>query len=129
MVVDRSDICCRDFTSARLRHSDVLHVAMGSTRLIMCAVWDDRGKESAITSPESIPGFRPYDYTQRQNSLASRPIPNRAEKQSEIDIFYYYEAELRSKKVHLNVAERDFTGKHGNILHERFLYSITDSLK
>lgn len=107
----------------------MLHVAMGSTRLTVSAAGCYRGKESAITSHDPIPGFRPYDYTQRQNSLARRPIPNRAEKQSEIDMFYYYEAELRSKKVHLNVAERDFTGNHGNILHERFLCSTTDRLK
>lgn len=43
--------------------------------------------------------------------------------------FYYYKAELHGKTIYLNVAETDFIAPKGKIKHERFLYSITDSLK
>ncbi len=43
--------------------------------------------------------------------------------------FYYYEGELRGKKIYLDVAETDFKTRHGNIWHERFLFSVTDTLK
>ena len=58
-----------------------------------------------------------------------RKTTNSKQRRDDIKRFYYYEAEKKKKKVYLNVAERDFTGKYGNILHERFLYSITDRLK
>ena len=50
-------------------------------------------------------------------------------RKDKIERFYYYEVELRGKKIYLNVAETDFKTKHGNIWHERFLYSVTDTLK
>lgn len=50
-------------------------------------------------------------------------------RKDKIERFYYYEAELRGKKVYLNVAETDHIMEHGKILHDRFLYSVTDSLK
>ncbi len=42
-------------------------------------------------------------------------------RKDKIERFYYYEAEVRGKKIYLNVAETDFKTKHGNIWHERFL--------
>lgn len=50
-------------------------------------------------------------------------------RKDKIQRFYYYEVELRGRKIYLNVAETDFKTKYGNIWHERFLYSVTDSLK
>ena len=55
----------------------------------------------------------------------SKPRPN-----DDIKRFYYYRAVNRNGLyIFLNVAETDFRDIHGNIWHERFLYSITRTLK
>lgn len=43
--------------------------------------------------------------------------------------FYYYEAELNGKKFYFNVAETDSINKRGKIKHQRFVYSIRNSIK
>lgn len=50
-------------------------------------------------------------------------------KNDDIKRFYYYKATLHGKTVYLNVAETDFKTKHGKIWHNRFLFSVTDTLK
>lgn len=50
-------------------------------------------------------------------------------RKDKIERFYYYEAEVRGRKVYLNVAETDYVMEFGKILHDRFLYSVTDNLK
>ena len=55
----------------------------------------------------------------------SKPRPN-----DDIKRFYYYRTINRNGlEIFLNVAETDFRDIHGNIWHERFLYSITKTLK
>lgn len=46
-----------------------------------------------------------------------------------IERFYYYEAELHGRKVYLNVGETDIISRTGKIRHDRFLYSITDTIQ
>ena len=47
----------------------------------------------------------------------------------DIKRFYYYEVQLHGRTVYLNVAETDiYTNKKG-LSHNRFLYSVTDSIK
>lgn len=47
----------------------------------------------------------------------------------DIKRFYYYKTRLRGETVYLNVAETDFKRPGGKIFHDRFLYSVTDTLK
>lgn len=47
----------------------------------------------------------------------------------DISRFYYFEVKLHGDTVYLNVAEREFMTKQGRIVYERFLYSVTDSIK
>lgn len=43
--------------------------------------------------------------------------------------FHYFKGELDGKTVYLNVGETDFVTKKGNVVHDCFLYSITDKIK
>lgn len=50
-------------------------------------------------------------------------------RRDKIKRFYYYKAELHGRTVYLNVGETDIKSRTGKIRHDRFLYSITDSIK
>lgn len=50
------------------------------------------------------------------------------ERTDKIKRFYYYEAELRGKKIYLQVAETDSEMENGKILHTRYLYAISDKI-
>ena len=51
------------------------------------------------------------------------------ERKDKIKRFYYLKAEIDGKTVYLNVAETDFEREKGKIVHDCFLYSITDKIK
>ncbi len=51
------------------------------------------------------------------------------ERRDKIKRFYYYKTEIRGKEAYLNVGETDYINKRGKIKHERFLYSVTDTIK
>lgn len=51
------------------------------------------------------------------------------ERKDKIKRFYYLKAEIDGKTVYLNVAETDFERGKGKIVHDCFLYSITDKIK
>lgn len=47
----------------------------------------------------------------------------------DIKRFYYFKGEIDGKTVYLNVGETDFVTKKGNVVHDCYLYSITDKIK
>lgn len=51
------------------------------------------------------------------------------DRRDKIKRFYYLKAEIEGKTVYLNIAETDFKTKKGKIVHDCFLYSITDKIK
>ncbi len=51
------------------------------------------------------------------------------ERKDKIKRFHYLKAEIDGKTVYLNVAETDFERRKGKIVHDCFLYSITDKIK
>lgn len=51
------------------------------------------------------------------------------ERKDKIKRFYYLEAEIDGKTIYLNIAETDFETGKGKIVHDCFLYSITDKIK
>ncbi len=64
-----------------------------------------------------------------ENAVFVKKVGLSKERNDNIKRFYYYKTTLHGKTIYLNVAEEDFTNKHGNIWHTRFLYSVTDNLK
>lgn len=63
------------------------------------------------------------------NAIYIKEAPNSKLRKDNIVRFYYYEALLHGKKIYLNVAETEFKNDNGKIYRERFLYSVTDSIK
>ena len=51
------------------------------------------------------------------------------DRRDKIKRFYYLKADIEGKTVYLNIAETDFETKKGKIVHDCFLYSITDKIK
>ena len=100
-------------------------MAVGFSKYGNKHLYSDTYGRSSILTADDLPSID----TLLHGAKFIRKTTNSKQRRDDIKRFYYYEAELRGKKVYLNVAERDFTGKYGNILHERFLYSITDRLK
>lgn len=43
--------------------------------------------------------------------------------------FHYFKSEINGKIVYLNIAETDFKTKRGLIVHDNYVYSITDTIK
>lgn len=61
-------------------------------------------------------------YVKTSNSLSH-------ERKDKIRRFYYLKAEVDGKTVYLNVAETDFITDKGKVVHDCFLYSVTDKIK
>lgn len=51
------------------------------------------------------------------------------ERKDKVKRFYYLKSEIEGKTVYLNIAETDFETGKGKIVHDCFLYSITDKIK
>lgn len=51
------------------------------------------------------------------------------DRKDDIRRFYYYRAEVNGRTVYLNVAETDYRRPSGKWFHDRFVFSVTDSLK
>lgn len=85
---------------------------------------DTYGRSSVLTK---------NDLSSLDNLLANATFVKKAAKtkprRDTIERFYYYRANLNGKTVYLNVGETDFISPSGKIKHDRFLYSITDSIK
>lgn len=51
------------------------------------------------------------------------------ERKDNIKRFHYFKAKINGQHVFLNVAETDYVTKRGKVIHDRFLYSVTNSVK
>lgn len=51
------------------------------------------------------------------------------DRKDKIKRFYYLKGTIDGKTVYLNVAETDFTTNKGKVVHDCFLYSVTDKIK
>ena len=78
-------------------------------------------------------GLRKEDLASLDQLLSSATFVTKASlskpRTDDIKRFYYYRVELHGRTVYLNVGETDYIRRNGKMVHHRFLYSITNSIK
>lgn len=78
-------------------------------------------------------GLRKEDLSSLDQLLSTATFVSKASlskpRKDDIKRFYYFKAILNGRTVYLNVAETDFVRPNGKYFHDRFLYSVTDSVK
>ena len=79
----------------------------------------------SLLRKEDLPGLDKTLQTAVYVSSASLSHPRK----DNIKRFHYFKAEINGQPVFLNVAETDYITKRGKVVHDRFLYSVTNSVK
>ena len=89
-------------------------------------LYSDTFGRSSVLKKEHLSGLdkvlKKAVYVKTSDSLSHK-------RKDKIKRFYYLKAEIDGKTVYLNVAETDFTTGKGKVVHDCFLYSVTDKIK
>lgn len=99
--------------------------SIGFTKAGNTHLYSDTFGRSSVLKKEDLAGLG--------NTLQMATYINSAglshPRKDDIKRFHYFKAEINGQPVFLNVAETDHKTKSGKIVHNRFLYSVTNSVR